>query len=44
VLLLPGGRFSGQKAQKGWEKKMVGRKIFMAEFGPNLGKKGPDFF
>jgi hypothetical protein len=43
--VLPGGRNSGQKAQKGPQKKKVGRKnFFVAEFWlilPKSGRKGP---
>ena len=43
LAVLPGGKISGQKAQKGPEKKMVGGKNFMAEYWPNFvirGQKG----
>ena len=40
---MPGGRFSGLKAQMRPEK-MVGRKIFVAEFWKKWPQKGPDIF
>jgi hypothetical protein len=45
--VLPGGRNSGQKAQKGPEKKKVGRKNFWPTFGrilPKVAEKGPKKF
>jgi len=42
--VLPGGRFTSQKAQKGPVKKMAGRKNFIAEFGQNWPKRGQIFF
>ena len=42
--MLPGGRISGQKAQKGPGKKMVGRKNFMSEFCQKWPKRGQNFF
>jgi hypothetical protein len=45
--VLPGGRNSGQKAQKGPEKKKVGRKNLWPNFGrilPKVAEKGPKKF
>jgi hypothetical protein len=42
--VLPGGRNSGQKAQKGPQKKKVGRKNLwpnLAEFYQKVAEKGP---
>jgi hypothetical protein len=45
--VLPGARNSGQKAQKGPEKKKVGRKKLWPNFGrilPKVAEKGPNTF
>jgi hypothetical protein len=42
--VLPGGRNSGQKAQKGPEKKKSWLEEFVAENWPNFFQNWPNFF